>query len=64
VEGRRAGIDSVIMPVAKIESGAIVAARRDRGGKRRDFQGRPLWARQGDGLIAVVGQDTVVPEGG
>ena len=54
-------IDSVIMPGAKIEKGAIV--RRAIVAENAVISANAT-VGEGAGLIAVVGQDAVVPEGG
>ena len=55
-------IDSVIMPGAKIEKGAVV--RRAIVAENAVISAGAVVGEEGDGLIAVVGQDAVVPEGG
>ena len=54
-------IDSVIMPGARIEKGAIV--RRAIVAENAVISANAT-VGEGEGLIAVVGQDAVVPEGG
>ena len=55
-------IDSVIMPGSRIEKGAVV--RRAIVAENAVISAGAIVGEEGDGLIAVVGQDAVVPEGG